>query len=236
MMNNIFERNVSLWGEIAQNNLRNATVAVFGLGGVGCACVEGLARAGVGNFVLCDSDKYCASNVNRQLFATSDTLDKFKTEVAKERILCINPHCNVQIVTCCFNLETAHLFDFSQYDYVCDAIDSVQSKVLLTKLAKEHNVPIVCCMGTGNKLDASKFSVQDVSKTTVCPLAKAFRKNLKQQSITSGVKVVFSTEEPFRFDGAYSVAPSSCSFVPNVAGFLLAQTAILEIIKKSDID
>ena len=235
-MNNLFERNVSLWGEKAQQQLKNSTVAVFGLGGVGCACVEALARAGVGKLVLCDSDKYCLSNVNRQLFATLDVVGQDKTEVAKKRIAQINPDCVVETFCCRFDESTAFQFDFSKYHYVCDAIDSVKSKVLLSQKCLENGAQIVCSMGTGNKLDATKFSICDVSKTTTCPLAKAFRKNLKQVGIVNGVKVVYSTEEPKRFDKDYSLSPASCSFVPNVAGLLLAQTAICHIIKESDID
>lgn len=190
-----FCRTEMLIGAEAQKKLNNSSVAVFGLGGVGSFTVEALARSGVGHFTLVDFDTVDQTNINRQLFALHSTVGKFKTDVAKSRILDINPNAQVTAVCCRFDQTTASTFDFSQFDYVVDAIDTVSSKLLLAKVCFEQNIPIISCMGTGNKFDASAFRVADVFDTKMCPLAKVMRKELKALGITH-LKVVYSEECP----------------------------------------
>ena len=176
--------------------LKGARVAVFGIGGVGGYAVEALARAGIGSLVLVDSDTVSVSNINRQIIATKDTVGSYKTEAARERILSINPDCKVELHTVFFTKETGVEFDFSSYDYVIDAIDSLTSKIELISAAKKSGTKIISAMGAGNKLDPTRFKVADISKTSVCPLARAVRLELRKRGINH-LKVVFSDEPPF---------------------------------------
>ena len=229
-----FCRMEMLLGADALQKLQNSHVAVFGVGGVGCYTVEALARAGVGALTLVDDDVFATSNINRQLFALHSTLGQAKVAVAKERIADINPNCNVQAVKLRFDATTASQFDFAQFDYVVDAIDTVTSKLLLAKLCHQANTPIISCMGTGNKLDATAFLVADIFQTSVCPLAKVMRKELKALGIPS-LKVVYSKEVPQTPTQLESSnkrqTPSSISFVPPVAGLILAGEVVKDIIK-----
>ena len=202
-----FERKIALWGEQAQVKIEKR-------------CVEALVRAGVGKLFLVDSDAFDVTNLNRQLFSTHDTISKLKTQVASERCKSINPNVEVEILNVRFGADTE--LDFSKFDYVCDCIDTVTSKVELVQRCKQQNVPIICCMGTGNKLDPTAFCVSDVFETTVCPLAKAFRKLLKERNL-SDVKVVYSKEIPRKNSSGFV---SSCSFVPTVAGSVMAGEVI----------
>ena len=229
-----FCRMEMLLGADALQKLQNSHVAVFGIGGVGCYTVEALARAGVGALTLVDDDVFATSNINRQLFALHSTLGQAKVAVAKERIADINPNCNVQAVKLRFDATTATQFDFAQFDYVVDAIDTVTSKLLLAKLCHQANTPIISCMGTGNKLDPTAFEVADIFQTSVCPLAKVMRKELKALGIPS-LKVVYSKEVPQTPTQLESSnkrqTPSSISFVPPVAGLILAGEVVKDIIK-----
>ena len=194
-MEGFSSRTVLMLGEDGYGRLSAARVAVFGIGGVGGYAVEALARAGVGELVLVDSDRVTESNINRQIIATVETVGKYKTEAAKERILSINPDCRVEVHNLFFGEECAHLFDFSKFDYIIDAIDSVRQKVALIRCATEAGTKIISAMGAGNKLDPTRFRVADISKTTVCPLAKAVRTSLRKLGINH-LKVVFSDEPP----------------------------------------
>lgn len=230
-----FDRTEKLIGKEAVAKLQNSHVAVFGLGGVGSFTVEALVRAGVGTLTLVDSDKFEETNLNRQLFALHSTLGQFKAEVAKCRAADINPLVKVNAVCRRFDKDTQGEFDFSQFDYVVDAIDTVTSKLLLIQRCKEAQTPIISCMGTGNKLDATAFVVADISQTSVCPLAKVMRKELKARGIEH-VKVVYSAEQPLQ-TGCESEqgerrkqTPSSISFVPSVAGLVLAGEVIKSLV------
>lgn len=223
------ERTERLLGKERVERLRASHVAVFGVGGVGGFAVEAIARAGVGEITLIDSDTVALSNINRQIIATHSTLGRAKTEVMRERILDINPDCKVNIHTLFFSEETEHLFNFSDYDYVIDAIDSVASKVELITLAIGAGTPIISAMGAGNKLDPTAFTVSDISKTTVCPLARAVRLALRRRGINH-LKVVYSREEPTG-EGERG-APASISFVPSVMGLILAGEVIKDIAKE----
>lgn len=233
-----YSRMELLIGEEKLEVLRNARIAVFGLGGVGSYVVEALARSGIGNLVLVDPDKVSLTNVNRQLYALHSTVGKQKTEIAKMRVRDICSDIVVHTYDTFFCEETVHLFDFSTYDYVVDAIDTVSSKLLLIEKAKQANVPVISCMGTGNKLDASRFEITDISKTSVCPLAKVMRTELKKRKIR-GVKVLYSKENPIKMTvsreetkgTANRPVPGSISFVPPVAGFLIAGEVIRDILE-----
>ena len=225
----IFQREEILIGKENVEILNNKKVLLFGCGGVGSFVLEGLARAVVGTIDLVDKDVVDITNINRQLIATHATIGRDKVEVSKERIVSINPNAKVNTYKIFFD-ETTTEIDFSKYDYIIDAIDSVKSKIEIIKRAKEANIPIISCMGTGNKLDPFKFEIKDVSKTTVCPLAKVIRKELKNLRI-SKVKVLFSTEEPRppqkSEDG---IIQGSISFVPSVAGLMIAGEVIKDMI------
>lgn len=221
------QRTVRMVGEEAVERLNNARVAVFGLGGVGSYTAEALVRAGVGTVLFVDSEEVDETNINRQLIATTETVGKSKTECAKMRALSINPKCNVQTKTMFFAKETADEIDFTQYDCVADCIDSVSSKILLIEKAGQAGAFIVSCMGTGNKLDPSRFRVTDIEKTDVCPLARVMRRELKNRKIKN-VKCVWSDELPVKPDGD-SRTPSSISFVPGAAGLVLAGEIIRHI-------
>lgn len=229
-----FCRTSMLIGEQALQKIKDSSVAVFGLGGVGSYVVEALARAGVGRLTVVDCDVVDISNINRQLFALHSTVGQPKTTVAANRIADINPACNVTAVNCRFDSTTADKFDFASYDYVVDAIDTVTSKLLLVEFCKQHNTPIIASMGTGNKLQ-SNFEVADIYQTSVCPLCKVMRKELKARNIPS-LKVVYSKDmpqqplfQPEESDGRRQT-PSSISFVPSAAGLLIAGEVIRDII------
>ena len=222
-----FERTESLIGAAALEKLRKSRVAVFGVGGVGGYVVEALARSGVGALDLIDNDVVSETNINRQIIALHSTIGKRKTEVAAARVRDINPDVKVVTHELFFLPETAQQLEFSQYDYVVDAIDTVAGKIALIERAKGANVPVISSMGTGNKLNASAFEVADISKTSVCPLARVMRRELKKRGVEN-VKVVYSKEEPKENGGE---VPASIAFVPPVAGLLLAGEVIKDLIK-----
>ncbi len=226
-MDNWKSRTETLIGKDNVDKLSRAHVLVFGLGGVGSYCVEALARAGIGELTLVDGDKVCESNINRQLIATTKTVGRAKAEVQKERVLEINPNASVHTKQIFFLPENSGEFDFSKYDYVVDAVDTVTAKLEIILKAKSANTPVISSMGTGNKLDSTAFKVSDVYKTKVCPLAKVMRKELKSRGVDK-LKVVYSEEEPLKKDRT----PSSISFVPPVAGLILAGEVIKDIINK----
>ncbi len=231
--------------------LSKSRVAVFGIGGVGGYVCEALARSGVGAFDLIDDDKVCLTNINRQIIATRKTVGQYKTEVMKKRILEINPEADVRVHQCFFLPETADNFNFEEYDYVVDAVDTVTAKIELVMNAQEKNVPIISCMGAGNKLDGSQFKVTDIYKTKVCPLAKVMRHELKKRGVKK-LKVVYSEEQPIRpiEDMAIScrencicppgaerkctdrrAIPGSTAFVPSIAGLLIAGEVVKDLVR-----
>ena len=226
-MDNRFSRTELLIGKEAIEKLNKSKVAVFGIGGVGSYVVEGLARAGVGSFILVDKDEVDITNINRQIIATTKTIGRPKVEVAKERILEINPEARVEIYQEFFLPETKGILDES-IDYIVDAVDTVTAKIELIVRANKLNIPIISSMGTGNKLDPSKFEVTDIYKTSVCPLAKVMRKELKIRGIKK-LKVVYSKEEPIKQEERG--VPASISFVPSVAGLIIAGEVIKNLSK-----
>ena len=223
-----FCRTKIILGADGVEKLKNARVAVFGAGGVGSYAIEALARAGVGHLDIIDSDKVDVSNINRQLIALSSTVGRNKTEVAAERIHDINPDAKVTLHTVFYTPETAATFNFSEYDYVADAIDTVTGKISLIMKATEAGTPIISCMGAGNKLDPSKFKIADIYSTSVCPLARIMRHELKKRGIKK-LDVVYSTELPAV---KTADAPGSLSFVPSVAGLLMAGHIIRKLTGK----
>ena len=223
-----FLRNEMLFGKEALKKLNSSRVAVFGIGGVGGYALEALVRAGVGEIDIVDSDLVATSNINRQIIATTDTVGKKKVDVAEARAKAINPDVKINKFDVFYLPETAHLFDFKNYDYVIDAIDTVSGKMELIRRANECGTPIICSMGTGNKLDPSRFKITAIEKTKVCPLAKVMRKELKCRGI-KGVKVLYSEEEPIKQEGVRT--PGSISFVPSVAGLMIAGEVVRDIIK-----
>lgn len=231
-----FFRTEMLLGEGAIERLQKAHVAVFGLGGVGGYVVEALARGGIGALTLVDNDTVSISNLNRQILATHSTVGMTKTEAAKRRVLDINPDCVVRTYNVFYTPETADAFDFREYDYIVDAIDTVTGKLQLVERANEAGTPIISCMGTGNKLDASAFQVADISKTSMCPLARVMRKELGKRGIRH-LKVVYSQEEVMTPKGWEEEAaalgkrqiPGSVPFVPGAAGLILAGEVIKNI-------
>ncbi len=235
-MNNQFLRTEMLIGKDAVEKLNNSRVAVFGVGGVGGYVVEALSRAGVGNIDIIDNDTISVSNLNRQIIALNSTVGKNKVDVLKARLLDINPNLKVETYKCFFTRNTE--FDFSKYDYVVDAIDTVVGKLELIIRAKSANVPIICSMGTGNKMNPTMFEVADISKTSVCPLAKVIRQELKKRRIKK-VKVVYSKEMPLKpivtedmdvETKGGRIAPASNSFCPAVAGLIIASEVIKDLI------
>ena len=233
-MDSVNSRTEMLIGKDGVERLKNSRVAVFGVGGVGGYAVEALARAGVGDITIVDSDRVALSNINRQIIATHESVGKYKCEVMRERILSINPEAKVTVHNIFFSEEAKSLFDFSTYDYIVDAIDSLSSKLALIILAKECGVPIISAMGAGNKLDPTRFEVSDISKTTVCPLAKAVRIALRKRGINH-LKVVYSKEEPVlknNLDEEGNRVPASISFVPSVMGLIIAGEVIKDIALK----
>lgn len=232
---NRFSRTEMLLGKDAMEKLKTARVAVFGLGGVGSYTVEALARSGVSRFALFDNDRICLTNINRQLIALSSTVGEFKTQAAKCRILDINPEAQVEVFPCFYSDENASEFDFSGFSYIIDAIDTVSSKLVLIENANKAGVPVISCMGAGNKLDAMRFEVSDIYKTSVCPLARVMRRELKKRGIES-LKVVYSKEtalKPDYEDEEVSYGrrtPGSVAFVPSVAGLILAGEVVKDIV------
>ena len=250
-MLNQFSRTQLLLGPEAMEKLKNARVAVFGIGGVGGYVCEALVRSGVGAFDLVDDDKVCLTNLNRQIIATRKTVGKYKTDVMKERILEINPDAEVTVHKCFFLPENADTFPFEEYDYVVDAVDTVTAKIALVMKAQEAGVPIISSMGAGNKLDASAFRVADIYKTKVCPLAKVMRRELKKRGVKK-LKVVYSEEQPVRPLEDMSISrrthcicppgaarkcterrdiPGSTAFVPSVAGLIIAGEVVKDLSK-----
>ncbi len=251
-MLNRFSRTELLIGQEGMERLRDARVAVFGIGGVGGYTVEALARSGVGTLDLIDDDKVCLTNINRQIYATTKTVGKYKVDVAKERILEINPEAKVNIYKTFYLPDTAEQFDFSQYDYIVDAIDTVSGKLQLVVQAEKANVPIISSMGAGNKMDPTAFQVADIYKTSVCPLAKVMRRELKKRGIDH-LKVVYSKEKPLVpiDDMAISCktncicppgtertctqrrqVPGSTAFVPSVVGLIIAGEVVKDLIRE----
>ena len=225
----MFSRMEKMIGAQALEKLKSAKVAVFGLGGVGSYVVEALARCGVGELLLVDNDKVHESNINRQLFALQSTLGAFKTQVAKARVLDINPQIKVHTRETFVLPENIDEFDFTSFDYIVDAIDTVSAKLALIEKANACNTPIICAMGTGNKLNATAFEVTDISKTSVCPLARVMRRELKKRGIER-LKVVYSKEEPIPLE-EQPKPPASIAFVPSVAGLILAGEVVKDLIK-----
>ncbi len=232
MMSDKFVRTRNLIGDKAMEKLANSHVAVFGIGGVGGHVVEALVRSGVGAIDLIDRDTVAESNINRQIIATISTVGMNKVDAMKERIADINPDCKVNAYLCFYLPETKDEFDFSQYDYVVDAVDTVTAKLTLVCEAKDKGVPIISSMGAGNKLNPAMFEVADIYKTSVCPLAKVMRRELKKRGITS-LKVVYSKEEAIRPDNPNGEerVPGSTAFVPSVAGLIIASEVIKDLIK-----
>ena len=237
-MNEQFIRTRMLLGDEAVEKLHKARVAVFGIGGVGGYTVEALARSGVGQMDLIDHDTVSVSNINRQILATHSTVGMLKVEAAKKRILDINPDCVVRTWPMFYLPETAGEFDFTAYDYIVDAIDTVTGKLQLAERAFAVGTPIISCMGTGNKLDPSAFQVEDISKTSMCPLARIMRKELSKRGIKH-MKVVYSKEEALAPTGWEEEAaalgkrqiPGSVAFVPGAAGLILAGEVVKDLVK-----
>ncbi|MBO5457352.1 MAG: tRNA threonylcarbamoyladenosine dehydratase [Clostridia bacterium] len=229
-----FSRTAILLGEENLEKLKRARVAVFGVGGVGGYVVEALARSGVGVLDLIDKDTVSESNINRQIIALHSTVGRYKTEVAAERARDINPDICVRVYNTFYLPETAAQFDFSRYDYVVDAIDTVSGKIAIVEEAKKANVPVIAAMGAGNKLDPTKFEVADISKTSVCPLARVMRRELKKRGIEH-LKVVYSKEEPLPSpvvdEESGKSVPGSVAFVPSVVGLILAGEVVKDLIK-----
>ncbi len=228
-MESQFSRTERLLGSEAMERLKNARVAVFGIGGVGGYVCEALARSGIGAIELIDSDKVDISNLNRQIIATRDTVGCYKTQVMKERVLSINPDVEVTEHRCFFLPENADSFSFAKDDYIVDAVDTVTAKIALVLKAKEEQVPIISCMGAGNKLDPTAFQVADIYQTSVCPLAKVMRRELKKRGVEK-LKVVYSKEQPITPSEDARV-PGSVAFVPSVAGLIIAGEVIKDLIK-----
>lgn len=253
-MLNQFSRTELLIGKEAMEKLHKAKVAIFGIGGVGSFVVEGLVRAGVENFILVDDDKVCLTNLNRQIIATRKTVGKYKVDVAKERILEINPNAKIETIQEFFMPGSKEILD-KTVDYIVDCVDTVTAKIELVVRANKLNISIISCMGTGNKLDPTKFEVTDIYKTTICPLAKVMRKELRARGVKN-LKVVYSKEEPIKLDDnlecsckngcicppgtkrkctARNQVPGSISFVPSVAGLIIAGEVIKDIINQEGI-
>jgi len=223
-----------LLGEDALTRLASSRVIVFGIGGVGGYVVEGLARAGIGRLDLVDKDVVSLSNINRQIIALTSTVGQYKADVAAARVRDINPSCEVTTYNTFYLPENKDMFDFSMYDYIVDCVDTVTAKLLIIENAKSAGVPVISSMGTGNKTDPSRFKISDIFKTSVCPLAKVMRRELKKRGIDK-LKVVYSDEEPIvpsvRKRESGKDVPSSCSFVPSVAGLIISGEVVKDLIK-----
>lgn len=228
-----FARSEMLLGKEALKKLQNAKIAVFGIGGVGSYVCEGLARCGVGEFVLIDGDVVAKSNINRQIIALHSTIGKPKADVMRDRITDINPQAKVSVKNIFYTKENGDEIPFDGFDYIIDAIDTVTSKLYIIEKAKKMNIPVISSMGTGNKLDASRFKITDISKTEVCPLARVMRRELKKRGITN-LKVLWSDELPKTplfdpEDSGKRQTPASVAFVPSVAGLLIAGEVVKDI-------
>ena len=240
-MSERFDRTKRLLGAGAMEKLQNAHVAVFGIGGVGGHAVDALARSGIGTITIVDSDEVAVSNINRQLIATEKSVGRKKVHVMKEHILEINPDAQVYVHDCFFLPETEDQFDFAEYDYVIDAVDTVTAKIALVEACEKVHTPIISSMGAGNKLDPTAFEVADIYKTSVCPLAKVMRRELKKRNIKH-LKVVYSKEEPlepiededFVSDEKRHrrATPGSIAFVPSVAGLVLAGEVVKDLSRR----
>lgn len=231
----MFSRFEILIGEEKLNKLKNKSVIVFGVGGVGGTVIEALVRSGIQNITLVDNDTVSISNLNRQIISSLDAVGKYKVDVAKDRILSINKNANVEIHKCFFLPENSSSFDFSKYDYVVDAVDTVSAKIEIIVKAKEKNVPVISSMGTGNKMNPTMLEVCDIHKTSVCPLAKVMRYELRKRNIKN-VKVVYSKEEPITpkvqiTNEVNKIIPGSTSFVPPVAGYIIASEVIKDLLE-----
>lgn len=224
VINSEFTREISLIGKDAFDKLRESTVMIFGLGGVGSYAAEALARAGIGKLVLVDSDKVDITNINRQLYALHSTVGMNKTQVAAQRIHDINPHCIIQTVTAFYNAGDGDKFFTDSYSYVVDAIDTVSAKIDIAVECEKRKIPLISCMGTGNKLHPELFEICDIYKTSVCPLCRVMRKELKNRNVGK-LKVVYSKEQPQSSD-KLSRVPASVSFTPPVAGMMLAAEVV----------
>lgn len=248
-MLNQFSRSQLLLGREAMEKIESATVAVFGIGGVGSYAVEALVRGGVGGLVLFDDDRICLTNLNRQIHATRKTVGRAKAEAMRDRILEINPQCRVEVHQCFYTPENADQFDLSQYSYIVDAVDTVSAKLELVVRAQKAGVPVISCMGAGNKLDPTKFEVADIYETSICPLARVMRRELRARGVEH-LKVVYSREPPLdpipdcsiscrehcicppgtkRKCAARRAIPGSVSFVPPVAGMILAGEVLKDL-------
>lgn len=225
-MDGQFSRTAAMLGDAAVERLRASHVAVFGVGGVGGFCVEALARAGVGKLTLLDGDRVAESNLNRQIIAAHSTIGRMKVEVMKERILDICPDTEVDARCCFFLPGQSEEIPFADFDYIVDAIDTVTAKIELVVQGERQGVPVIACMGAGNKLDPTRFEVADIYATSVCPLAKVMRKELRARGVQA-LKVVYSKEEPVRT--SLGRIPGSVSFVPSVAGLILAGEVIKDL-------
>lgn len=228
-MKSQFERTAMLIGEENVDKLSKMKIIIFGIGGVGGYVVEALARSGVGSFVLVDHDVVSESNINRQIIATTNTVGKKKIDVMKERILSINKEANVETKDIFYLPETRNVFNFEEYDYIVDAIDTITAKLDIIERANELNIPIISAMGAGNKLDPTRFEVSDIYKTSVCPLAKVMRRELKKRNVKH-LKVVYSKEEPIKNNRIERI-PGSIAFVPSVVGLIIASEVIKDVIK-----
>ena len=236
-MQDAFSRMEILLGREDTNKLSKARIAVFGLGGVGSYVVEALARCGIGSLTLVDHDTVSVTNINRQIYALRSTVGESKVQVAKNRIRDIDENILVHTYETFFNEDTSDMFDFHMFDYIVDAIDTVTSKLLIIQKAKECGTPVISCMGTGNKLDPSRFEITDISKTSVCPLAKVMRTELRRRGLKK-IKVLYSKEKPVknqadhgeRKGGTDRPVPGSISFVPSVAGLMIAGEVVRDIL------
>lgn len=227
-MENPFARTELLLGKESMERLACARVAVFGIGGVGGHAVEALVRSGVGALDLIDSDTVSLTNLNRQIIALHSTIGRYKTEVMQERIRDINPACQVEIHNCFYLPETKGKFDFSRYSYIVDAVDTVTAKIQLVMDAQEKGIPVISSMGAGNKLNPADFEVADLYETSVCPLARVMRRELKKQGIKS-LKVVYSKEPPISVESRE--VPGSAAFVPSVAGLIIASEVVKDLVE-----
>lgn len=236
-----FSRTQMLLGKEAMDKIYKSKVAIFGVGGVGSYVVEALARTGVGNFLIVDNDIISPSNINRQIIATVDTIGLPKTDTAKKRILSINPNANVETKQIFFLPENSDSIDLTSCDYIVDAIDTVTAKLQLALIANQKNIKIISSLGTGNKLDPTKFEVDDIYNTSICPLAKVMRKELKKRGIKQ-LKVVYSKETPIKpkqefcilensLNSTKRTTPGSIAFIPSIAGLIIASEVIKELIK-----
>ncbi|HAQ64111.1 MAG TPA: tRNA threonylcarbamoyladenosine dehydratase [Ruminococcaceae bacterium] len=237
-MKELFVRTEMLFGEEAMKKFASSRVAVFGIGGVGGHAAEALVRSGIGNIELIDADTVCQSNINRQLFATTKNIGRLKTEAAKERLLEINPEINITVKSIFYLPENADEFDFTQYDYIIDAVDTVAAKLSLAQKAQLAGTPIISSMGAGNKLDPTLFEVADIYKTSVCPLAKVMRTECRKRGIKK-LKCVYSKEIPMKPKEVFSEekstrrqTPGSVAFVPSVAGLIIAGEVLKDLAKQ----